>query len=108
MRQAILISSLFLAMVVAGCAATSREDIQVAYGDQLAKLEPGMSLEDFKAILPQAKPFQRTFVAGGEISVYRLEHMYKPDDDPALLQERYFRFVNGKLDRWGFSSTWGE
>jgi hypothetical protein len=65
-----------------------------------------MPVEEFKAVLPEAKEFQRTFVAGGDVSVYRLEHLYKPNEDPATMQERYFRFVNGRLDRWGFSSSW--
>ena len=98
-----------LAICLAGCQTASRQTIQVAYGDQLEQLEPGMTFDEFERVLPQAREFQRTFVGADTISVYRLDHKYKQeDDDPVVDQTLYFRFVNRQLERWGYSRTWGE
>jgi len=106
MRRFGLICLVLGAAVLAGCA--SRQSIQVAYGDQLEQLKPGMSVEEFRRLIPRAREFQRTFTAIGQISVWRLQHRYKQDDLPPTTQDLYFRFVNGRLNRWGYSQTWGK
>ena len=94
-------------LALMGCQTASRQTIQVAYGDQLEQLTPGMPLDEFKRVLPKAREFQRMFVANDVIAVYRLDHMYKQEsNDPAKEQSLYFRFVDRELDRWGYSSTW--
>lgn len=98
---------LCVVLAVAGCQTASRQTIQVAYGDRLEQLEPGMTFDEFERVLPEAREFQRMFVGGDSISVYRLDHLYKQEDnDPAQEQSLYFRFVNRQLDRWGHSRTW--
>lgn len=103
MRRALIL----LVAVLAGCQTASRQTIQVAYADQLEVLEPGMTFDEFERTLPEAREFQRMFVGGDSVSVYRLDHRYKQEDgDVPQDQSLYFRFVNRQLDRWGYSRTW--
>ena len=108
MRTTLAIAVLLCLLPLGACRTASPRPIQVAYGEQLDQLRPGMSVEEFRRIVPRAREFQRTYSAIGTISVYRLTHRYRQDDFPPETQELYFRFVNDKLNRWGYSQTWGK
>jgi len=110
MRLALLAPLLILSIAtLGGCRTASSKTIQVAYGDQLEQLYPGMPLSDFEKVIPQAEEFQRAFVRGGTITTYRLNHRYKQDVGlPPETQTLYFQFNDKLLARWGYSRTWGE
>jgi hypothetical protein len=87
------------ALGTGGCA--SRQPIQARYATELEQLRRGMTVQEFRRVLPRARLGQAVFAGGRHQDIYRLDHRYKPDDLPAETQTLYFFFDGDRLVRWG-------
>lgn len=107
-------------LLVVGCAAPnagSIKPIQSVYADQLSRLSIGMSVEEFRKVLPEAYPGGMR----GETTAYNLDlkqvlldrsrrvdanlGLYKPQhiiDDQSL----WFYFYANRLVQWGRPQDW--
>lgn len=100
MRGSAMLGTILAGAVLAACA--SRQPIQARYADQLERLREGMTVQEFRAILPRARLGQAVFSGGRRQDIYRLEHRFRPGADlPSEEQTLYFFFDQGRLARWG-------
>lgn len=91
---------------IAGC--TSTQPINKRYASELSQLEPGLSLIEFKSLLPQAVVAGQNSVAGNRIDAYEVSHRYMYDTWYGLTRDEklWFYFHDESLVKWGPPGAW--
>lgn len=96
---------LIVLVCVCGC---STQSITQRHASQLAQLNPGMSLDEFRLIMPRAVPAGQAASGGQMIDAYEVEHTYMYDtwSGRTTHQRLWFYFVDKTLVKWGEPGDW--
>jgi hypothetical protein len=121
---------LWMGAFIGGCASAPRDaqlirntgelkSVQSYYGDRLEKLRPGMSVEEFKGIFPEAYPSGQN----GDMTEYEVSREAKYVSQSDIMRQNiiwgfgsptarvshqamWFYFQQGKFVSWGNSKGW--
>jgi hypothetical protein len=86
-------------------------NIRTAYRDQLSKLAPGMTQDQFREVLPDAVFIYQKEEDGHKLDAYSLklaQPFYVRGEEVILTShdEAWFYFKDGKFVRWGEPNQW--
>ena len=91
-----------------GCG--SSQSINEKYATELSTLQPGISLSEFREMLPKALPAGQNSIGGMRVDAYEVSHEHMYDTWYGLTREEklWFFFYNQKLVKWGPPGSWPE
>jgi len=87
--------------------------VREKYADALAKLQPGMSVDAFKAAIPAATFVEQRKADGGTQEAYSVvvREQYRYRGERYVYEhtdEAWFYFTNGGFSKWGKPARWPE
>ena len=111
MRQ--LITSMFTAVALGSAivgTACSTQSVTERYANELSQVHPGISLSDFRLIMPKAIVAGQNLIGGNRIDAYEVSHEHMYDTSLGLTREEklWFYFMDEKLVKWGPPGAWPE
>ena len=99
-----VLTCLIVVISLAGCVTT--RTINQEYQAELQQVHPGMTVAEFRTVMPQATAIRQSTNDDGHISAtYEIDHRRALQDRPwwwrKKLEKVWFHFLDGRLVKWG-------